>query len=482
MFRFKFREIALITVPVLFIGGFGWWANVRQTERTARENGPYRTQLVSIEDLPLTPFERWQGFDAKVRIVATDDGKPALPTGVKLDGRRELDGEIFLVGSSDNGETKLPISTSGIGTDGINSRNQGALLRIYDFGKSRQESENLDLTFLADTDAVPGAKVKLQGQARVENGTYRNPKLASVAGFEVWRGVAGIYTFTARPVEIEHLLLASKKPVDRTAPMLLSTQIARLSPRETATDLAGDNGDTFVEATFDCSALGLDKPEFLFAETRFADPILEDEFGKEVEKLHISGASYGRDGQMNFHDRVKTFRIPANRGQIILKTWFSYRDSWPTPVSIVVRPRPHTAAPRKLQLQSAKLVETSGDYSVEARVRYTGALPLETEQNADMQNISVFLNARLAPRAAGTDRLLSDWSQHLEFAGGKTQWSDQYVGDARAECDADNACVVTYPIPAMKQWTPGQSARFRAQIGVEDDGFLDIDLPVTRAK
>ncbi len=448
MAKSKIREIALISLPIVFLGGFSWWANGRQQQRAARENGPYRTRLVSMEDVPLTPFERWQGFDSKVRIVATDEGKPDLPASFRWGGRRELASDIFLSGK--NG-AKLPVASNGQGDMRPSARNPGALMRILDYDRTRTESENLELTFLADTKAVAG-KAKLQGEIR----------------FEIPVGFC-----TARPLQIERDLRAQNTLINRTAPRFISAQVAHFSPRETAIDPTGDNGDTFVEAAFDCSALKGAMPN-----AHFANEILEDEFGKEVEELDVNRTAANPAGQITFNDRVKTFSIPASRGQITFKTWFSYCDSWPTLVSVVVRLRPHTATPRKLMLQSVRLAGSN----VEARVRYTGNLPLGTEQSAVRQDVSTFIGDRPAPRAAGTDRLLSNWSQHLEFAGGKKQWSGQYVGDARAQCKPDNTCVVTYPIPAMKSWLPGQRARFRAQIGIEDDGFLDIDLPIVKAK
>src|SRR4028118_139112 len=102
MSRLKLREILLISMPLVLLGGFGWWSDVRQTQRVERASGAYRTRLVSLEDLPLTPFERWQGFDSKTRIVATDDGAPNLPAEVRLTGRRALESEMFLTGQGPN--------------------------------------------------------------------------------------------------------------------------------------------------------------------------------------------------------------------------------------------------------------------------------------------------------------------------------------------------------------------------------------------
>lgn len=472
MSRLKLREIALISMPLVLIGGFGWWSNVRQTQRAERESGAYRTRLVSIEDLPLTPFERWQGFDSKVRIVATDDGAPNLPTDVKLTGRRALESEIFLI---DQGVNKLPVSSNGLGNDGVSGRYPGALLRIYDFAKSRAEAENLEITFLADADAVAGDQARLRGTIAVENGTYEDLSYAQLSsGFKSWRGRKDLLTFEARPLQIDHPLRASERPVDRTTPRLLSTQVSRLSPRETATDMAGDNGDTFVRATFDCSALPAITPSF-----RFADSSLKNEVGKKIEKLHIGGIGTRSDGIVVLDDRIKTLQIPADQGQLTFETWFSYRGSWPVPVSIVVRPRPYKGAPRKLTLQKAEFIDEPGQPRIQVRVRYTGTLSLETEQSVPRQYDTLTHDMKPVPKHAGIDRLLSNWSQRLEYAGGKTQWSEQYIGDARAECNSDNSCIVTYPLPAVNNWKPGQSARFRAQIGIEDNGFLNVDVPLT---
>lgn len=482
MAKSKIREIALISLPIVFLGGFGWWANGRQQQRAARENGPYRTRLVSIEDVPLTPFERWQGFDSKVRIVATDDGKPDLPAGINLTGRRSLECEAFLIGDSTNQKIKLPISDSGIGNDGISDEYPGALLRIYDFKASRQESENVGITFLANTSEIVDGKANLSGNLRIENGTYRNIRLASVPGFALWREVAGTYTFHARSTKIEHSLQRSQHPADQTSPRPLSTQVTHLNPREARSDPMNDGNDTLVRAEFDCSKINRKD----IVSSRFVDPHLEDEFGKRVElkngsrpvNVYIGGISVGAEQKVSFDDRLPLGLVPAERGQITLKTWFSYRNSWPTPVSIIVRPRPHTATPNKLKLQSVRLVGGQ----VEARVRYVGKLTLQTEQDAPETYDALSSSSRPDPRAAGTDRLISNYSQHLELPNGKKQWSSQYVGDARAKCKADNSCVVTYPLPALKSWAPGQTARFKAQIGIEDDGFLDIDLPITKPK
>lgn len=457
MAKFKFREIALISLPIVFLGGFGWWANGRQQQRAARENGSYRTRLVSIEDVPLTPFERWQGFDSKVRIVATDDGKPDVPDGVTLDGKRQLRDKIFLVGD----KVKLPVSSYGQGTMRPDAHNPGALVGILGFQQTRKELENIELVLLANTKAVPG-KARLQGDVYAQMGAY-GPKPNQIGDYN------------ARPAKVDKALRASITPLDATvrrAPKLLSTQVAHMTPRETAKSPLGDNGDTSVSAKFDCSALKTKFPTFHFADSR-----LEDEFGKTVEQLNINGMASLPDGTVTIGDLVKTFQIPANRGQITFKTWFSYSDSWPTPVSIIVRPRPKAPhPPRKLKLQSVRLMGSD----VEVRVRYIGALPLETEQNAAKEYNVVAEEMKPAPRGIGVDRLISDYFQHLEYAGGKTQWSGQYVGDARADCAPDKTCIVTYPVPAMRSWYPGQTAHFRAQIGIEDDGFLDIDLPITK--
>lgn len=481
MAKFRFREIALISLPVFFIGGFGWWASVRQTARIERESGPYRTRLVSMEDLPVTPFERWQGFDSKVRIVATDAGKPNAQAGVKLGGQRALECEVSLVGNGAEGNVKLPISDSGLGPDGVDEEHPGALMRIYDFGKSRQQAENVEMTFLADTSAFVDSQAKLRGNARVENGAYRNPNLANVPGFVIWHDVADTYTFIANPTPIEHTLAPPAAAVDRSAPQLIFAQITQLRPHEVGASPFNDGNDTLVRAQFDCSQLIKDEK----INWRFVDPHLEDENGKRVEltyrsiplNISIGEISVAADKKVSFDERLTLSQVPLARGQITLKTWFSYQDSWPTPVSIVVRPRQKLAqVPRKLQLQSVRLVGGR----VEARVRYIGALPLATEQDARRKYDALSGEMRAEPRLAGVDRLISDWSQHLEYAGGKKQWSGQYIGDARAECKADKTCVVTYPLPALKRWNFGQSARFKAQIGIEDDGFLDIDLPISK--
>ena len=480
MAKSKIREIALISLPIVFLGGFGWWANGRQQQRAARENGPYRTRLVSVEDLRLTPFERWQGFDSKVRIVATDDGKPELPAGVKLSDRRSLFGHMFLVAKSGG---QFPLDASDVGLRDVYVQGYGArttgqkkynALQLFGNSRFRSEQENLATVFLVNSHANGGV-TRLKGSLSIQRRLISSPKLAGkrpavITNF--WDS-NDVLAFNSRPLQIDRVLRPSNAPIDHQSPKIISSQLIHIRPYDAA---GGD--DTVVVAELDVSQIRR-KSEINW---RDVSSHIESENGETVRSARLQGPEieYGRTTVKYF---FKSSSVPAAKGQLTLKTWLSYQDSWPVFLSVVLRERNADLPPRKLKLLSARLIGAPNEPEVEVRVRYTGSQNVEDENQIEKGYHNILAQRRdIPPRKPGTDRLITHWSQHLVYPNGKEQWHPQNVGYSQVRRESKDIIVVTYPLPAMNKWKPGQSAHFRAQIGIEDDGFLDVDLPIVKAK
>ena len=485
MAKFKVREIALLSLPIVAFGAFGWWANSRQTERVERESGPYRTRLISIEEVPLTPFEQWQGFDSKVRILATDDGKPQLPPNVKLSGERALDGQMVLVGETDQGRVEVPLSGEALVDDGISrvKRDSKRLLRVYGPEIDRHGDDDLELRFLIKSSHFKAGTARLKGWVSAREFIESPTKFYILpTGVAHWKQFRNKPTYQGVSAQVDHLVTPSPQSkssaIDRRVPKLTGAKIVALSPREAG--LRAGKGSFYLYANFDCTGLDVnwDSPVV------YIDPHLEDDGGRRIAPIEVMWRGLAH-GDPNIYINSQ-FHLPPSlqkRGPVNAKFQVSGYGSWPTPVSVRVPDAPKKVArSRKLKLNGLRLIKSERGYSVQAQVKYTGNLALETEGTAATQWDEVALRQTLAPREAGTDRLLANYSQHLQFADGKTQWKDKYVRSARAQCAPGNSCTVTYPIPAMNRWQPGQSARFQAQIGIEGDGFLDVDLPISKAR
>ncbi len=476
----KIREIAFISLPIVFLGGFGWWANGRQQQRATRENGPYRTRLVSIEDLPLTPFERWQGFDSKVRIVATDDGKLQNAAGIEVSDRRTLFGELSLVGNSG---AQIPMKNLDVGLPDVAVQGYGAqttgkndfnALQLYENSRFRSEKENLVTTLLVNSQSISGGIARIKGNVSVQREIII-PKAfigKPPAGVKPMLNYEKTWALESRPLEINRVLRPTMAPIDDIKPRA-SSQVIHLRPR----DAAGGE-DTVVLTDFDVSGIA----ENAGSGWRMVTEHIETDQGEVVWKDYLQSPSL-REGKFTGSYFFNLARIPLEKGRLTLKAWVSYRDSWPLAHSVVVREKPHKIVPHKLELKSVRLLNYSAKPEIEVQVRYLGSLPVEDENNAKMGYLNTYSRRRdVPPRTPGTERLISEWSQHLEYSNGQKQWYPQFVGYPEVHPKSNNIFCIYYPLPAMNKWQPGKTARFKAQIGIESDGFLDIDLPITKPK
>lgn len=193
--------------------------------------------------------------------------------------------------------------------------------------------------------------------------------------------------------------------------------------------------------------------------------------------------------------QIDTKQIPLQAGRITFHGEIFMQGDKPLIVDVVVREhkdwyRPHSAT---IALKSWKLARESDSLVVKLVLAYRGRKSLSTtiptpsmiSKGDSLYWGSGFLMGGTTSVALPTNqlRLVTHWSQRLEGTKGQSFWIEPKSREFRAEVlsskyDAKiKQCNVSYRlnIDNLPQKLP---FTFAAEIGVENDGFLPVKIPI----
>jgi hypothetical protein len=77
MKRFRLREVALLLLPALSLGGLAYYFASKEKNHVA--TGPWRPLIEEIQFVPVTPRDAYYGYDTKVRIKVRSVGHADTP-------------------------------------------------------------------------------------------------------------------------------------------------------------------------------------------------------------------------------------------------------------------------------------------------------------------------------------------------------------------------------------------------------------------
>jgi len=88
------REAALLTLPVLLLGGGAWWmgrgGKLPQFHNPS-DAGPMRVEITPFQPAPISPYQAWQGYEWGVTTKMSVLGDWKMPPGWKPSGIAESD-------------------------------------------------------------------------------------------------------------------------------------------------------------------------------------------------------------------------------------------------------------------------------------------------------------------------------------------------------------------------------------------------------
>lgn len=477
--RKKFgREIALLTLPMLIIGGVAFWKTRAPRDISVPpaniESGAPRVEWNGFRAATVTPAEIGRGLTAKLETTLWSGGQmpPLSRNRLFFASYDPRDQNLRLVYRQ---KKRWKAYVAPDGTSGI--RRQISRDDVPK-GAPQPKRANWKTTLWLPLSALPqgAADVHLKGQWRARWVSDRKVTApASLAARGKWNGFDWSLDVAGKPFDVPLRSIQNLDAragivpeVSRTpAVTLLKAEVESL-PHDMSADsrrsAAGDAKIILHLAAPWANVRGAEnRPDAL--ESR-----LFDQHGREwtrpAEGLHQPNWGVGRqnfggerglpNGEFRFESQISLSHIPASAGTVRLKMWMSDNSqSWPLTIEREVRPKWVLARASHLQIESARVMK-QGDLEkveikpntvvdkwivrpkVEIVVRYTGEkrpIPRGFTMDSSRKPIREFwmwqpiadydspefrrMVGDPMPITPRDDELLFHWSQRVENARGR---------------------------------------------------------------
>lgn len=470
--KWQRREVFLLVGPLVLLGAFGVWTSLENQRKRQRASGPLRAVIRDVKVEPATPFEAWQGFDFRVSIDTEVEGEQTLPQGAKLGSKEEVSVAAQLV----VGDKIFPIdSRLSLKTD-VYEKRVARLCAVYDWHDPKQTGHR---TLLVRTRDLKGTHAQLRATVRVTPFAVGQPAALE----EPWRKAPfGRLKAPSKPADFEVKVPLEPPVIDQSAPKLKQTQVFKYAPKSNHTGMLLGQGETIAKFQIVPAKPLIKNP---IQGNLFQGPAeIVNEKGERMllpKRANLRASGYTLSWRTNpaaqFERRIPTWQIPKSHGPLFYRTWIAFDESWPVEVKIPVRKAWECQKPEGLTIESVKV---EGE-NVRVRLKYTGPRKLETDEfGVLVDTFQDWERAGVLPNADDQTPVLFNWSQHIEMPNGKQHWFENVVSVESARYVGPELFEVVYRTNVKAALKPGQSAIFRADIGIKGQGFLPVQARISR--
>jgi hypothetical protein len=525
MKRISLKEILVLLVPALILLGASFWWQKREQRDAVKESGPFRLEVAKIEKVVPTPAEVAEGYDTKFLVTFAYRGNDPLAAY----RRDNLNITPFTIASN----AKLLERKEGQWRE--ISRRTSPQVRVAG-AQLFSQINNRQIAILLPLSQLPKSELRVQFSALLRVG-YLVPKgVAKPHGGEIRifpvskeKGSDGVSVNLRLPKILIPVRKAGEPASIPQVSHARSIALVSANVIRVATPASIQNGqsgiDTRVEIYVRGTETNLRKQQK--QKWKSFNTCLVDESGKiyrtwqqpfgrlnslvfllQDPNSGLQQDSSASEGVCKFQTDFSQFFIPASAGEITFRTQISFNDEWPVPVSVVVRKRDDWTLKksRTLKLKSIKVEPNSPDgskFDVYVRGTYVGPYDLIESPTpgkvfgADFyygyNSLSykyglntVYLDKNI--RTPNRRLFVTNWSQHLESAapnitGTKNLLSLRQSNPVRlTHVVLGDEFKVIYAVDLSKLTTRPKNLIFKADIGVEGDGFLPVSvaLPISK--
>lgn len=479
------RELLVLGLPFLLIGAGAVCFNAREKQRIARESGPWRLVVTDAQAIAITPKEAWQGYDLKYRLNYELHGEqpPNLKTPVRIPyagANNPNNAFLDIINERENTERFSGIQIGG-GT--YWERYLRAPLKVVD-----DDHGPLFRTILIDRNAFPRGKMILKSHTQAQATNSNNEFLQPL------------------PAEWSQTVNREVKPVEinRASPKLISSSLNFAPPIASQRRIAmntyvygSGTSKALTKLKLNCDLSDVTKNP-VSNNVAILNSRFEDEKGNEI-RVKSESDQYGGQRMYTHQGNVRSdvnkqdyvemeldlHDVPTEHGAIFLRSNLSLNNSWATPFLVEVRPAWVCRKTSKLKIEK---VEVEGS-AVSVRVHYLGTKPMELRGSSGIgtSNFSMMDGSSDwgydPPVPTGHDRLIINWSQHLEDSNGPMFFNPKQPNTDSPEetCEVigvedlgNNRYVVNYSV----NYKPKSPMKFKAEIGIWGDGFIPVEATI----
>jgi hypothetical protein len=478
MKRISLKEVLLLILPTLILLSASFWWQKREQRDAVKESGPFRLEVAKVEKVTLTPAEVAEGYDTKFLVTFAYWGKGS--SLVHLDRSWAAESvSVLKTNLLERNEKKWrPVSAEvfpAVRTEGY--------YMSPEIGK-------MQTALLLPLSKLPNKDLQVQFFLNGHSGLPSSPILSTTLSVPVRKAgeaapipqVSRECSLLFQSVRVDHLRPVTqlstrgKLGVDRTVEFEVKTQ-RRTSRRQ----YPNNNWKTFNACIVDEKGkiyrkwLGSDKYGPL-PQAHFIDFI----------RSQINPAQ--ESDVYRFEYSFSTAFIPASAGRLTFKAQVSENGEWPLPLSVVVREKDdwRLKRARTLKLKSIETQPNPDDASkldVIVKViphNYRGMYQLN-----DLMPESHQVEGKPKGRF-----LITNWSQRLENSRSsapslaliKVNSSGYYPIRMESVSSTANGWKITYPIALIRLKNLSDLLAFKADIGVEGDGFLPVSIALPISK
>jgi len=482
------RELLLICLPLILFGGAMTWIFARQKAQRERETGPFRAAIIRVETLPLTPAQIFRGFDRHIRIYVESRGQFPSGLGIKRLENSYWNTFLEMDGQRNGKKVRIPTTTLGNITNKDPYEVKGPLAVL---DRRSEEGQEQFFDCFLDTSPFSTGAVTLQGPISTCQWVQSDHRLSPAPHGFAPDASDPTHQFkaTSEPAQLSFTVRKADEAiaptVDRNAPEVRVDRGVLCSPHMRESHWIDALGDY----QFVVRVAGTDPAKGELYPFYFYKAQLWDAKGQLVKTLvdEHDWKQRGYDTQTtpgfyNIECGASWADVPASRGPLWLRGFVSVHDGWPAPFSVQVRRDEDINPPKHLALRSIRYLSPD---KIQVALHYSGKKDLETIDDSrgapqgihDMREASGNVFA-IAPDA-DHDRLLSRWSERLVGMKGEPSWDAVRANDVLYHGNGNY--TVVYKIDrsiARKMVSP---LTFRAEIGLQDEGFLPVQLPIPNA-
>ncbi len=458
MKRIRLKEILLLLLPALILLGASFWWQKREQRDAVKESGPFRLEVAKIEKITPTPAEVAEGYDTKFLVTFAYRGKGSWSLNRVLSPVEKSVSVRKISVVKRNGKNWRPISTDvfpSVRAEGysvspeVGKMQAAVLVPLWKLpNKDLQLQLSLDRSvfspstpILAPTLSVPIRKV---GEAAPNPQVSHEYSLSSQSA----------KVDDLRPVT--QLRTEGKFGANRTVEFEVKTQTPwrqypYLDWKMFNACIVDENGKIYRKWL----GWDMDRP----VPKRHCFDFVPDTIQK-TEKPDVYSFDYS----------FSTAFIPASAGKLTFKALVSENGEWPLSLSVVVRQK--------------------DDWTLK-RSRTLKLKSIETQPSPDDPTLlDVIVKTNYVGKQKPNIRLLiAGWSQRIEssltsFPSRALQKvnSGYYPVKVLSTSLTGNEWEVIYRITLIRLKTLPKPLSFKADIGVEGDGFLPVSIPLPISK
>lgn len=498
--RFLRREVVWMLFPVLVLLAGGWYLNRRDAEKPRRDSsGPLRLEIVRIVKKPLTRLDAKRGFSFRLLIEAQVAGQPDLkgrPVKVAKWKFSQAWPKGKIVGQQAGKTISLPGQQTRIefkppwGGDDFYEESTGLLQIPVLIAFPRAAGAQGDLKL----------EGKIDGTQNFDLETLKNPSRQFWAS-QTCRSAPFSFVFHQKgaPWPMPPPTTTPKNPlalVDIRRQSLPPVISNKMGLENSSVNFVFDGWNRLDETQKREGIRAYD----LRIENRNGHPV--DQNAYYLSRPQFRALQHPDDANSNefFYSIQLSLNkpVPLEPGPYRLRGWLALDDDWPIEINTPVRNPALARAARKIQIleirfvpqrpeNTAPYVRTAANFyfdTIQVRVRYTGGQTLKLESRpGEYFDSDPFLDKVAPARPASTDYLITQWSEHLENARGKAiwRWKNKWIDLPAIEIQQvrflkKNEVLVVYRLESEWRAHKKSGLVFKAQIGVEDDGFLPVEL------